>query len=508
MPVSLLSRLKNAARVKVVPQVIPVSITGWNTRDAVTAMDPTDAVILDNWYPDKGGVVSRNGYSTFASGLGSGYVNTIAQYEGMASNKLLAACGATIYDISLGGSGTALKAGFTSSKWQTVNFDNKLFLFNGVDTPQIYDGSSLSDAAFTGVTQAELKGVNVFKSRLFTWRANDDSFWYGDTDAIAGALDNFPLGTVSQSGGYLMTMITMSHDGGNGIEDLAVFIMSSGETLLYAGSDPGDSDNWALVGRYKIAPPVNIRSVVRYGAEAYATTSDDHVPLQQQLVALRLGQVPPRSKASGAVQEAFAEAGGLFGWQAFFYPKGRRLIFNVPNNDGTFFQHIYNLSQNAWCRFTGMNATCWEIFNNDLYFGTNSGSVCLADDGALDNGQPITTDGQPAWAMFDDPRRKRLSAIRPLLSVQGIAQVRFGTGFDYSDITLNSSSTTVNVTGSPWDTSPWDTSPWSSATAQIDGRWRLAGGTGYAVGFRLVATTEAPLTWLRTDCRYEIGRDL
>lgn len=504
---SIQQRMAAASQAKVVPQVIPASITGWNTRDAVTAMDPSDAVILDNWYPDQGGVVVRKGYSTFISGLGGGAVNTLAEYLALGTNKLLAGCGSTIFDIS-SGTAVVLAAGFESDHWQTVNFDAKLFFANGVDTPQVFDGSALADTAFTGPDQTKIIGFNVFKNRLFAWLKDDNSFYYGDVDAIAGALTQFPLSRVSQFGGDLMLMATMSVDGGDGVQDFALFVMTSGEVLIYEGNDPADADNWSLAGRYKLAPPVNIRSFVRYGAEAYTTTFDDHVPLGQQLVAIRVGQVPPRSKASGAVQEAVAEGGNLFGWQAFFYPKGRRLIFNVPNQDGTFFQHIYNLSQDAWCRFVGMNATCWGTYQNSLYFGTTSGTVCLADDGVLDNGAPIIADGQPAWQMFDDPRRKRLSAIRPLLSAGGVSTIQFGTNFDYQDITLTSSSSTVNVSGSPWDVSPWDVSPWSTASNQIDGRWRLAGGTGYALGFRLQATCRAALTWLRTDCRYEIGRDL
>lgn len=508
MPITLKQRLANASRPRAVPQVIPASVTGWNTRDALTAMQSTDAVVLDNWYPDAGGLQARNGYSVFASGLGGTPVNTLAEYMALGVDQLLAACGTSFYDISAGGSGTLLKTGFSSDKWQSANFNSKMFFVNGVDIPQIYDGTTLADTAFTGPTVTDIVGVNVFKNRLFFWLNNDDAFYYGGLNSISGALTRFSLATVSQSGGDLITMATMSHDGGNGIQDLAVFILSSGEVIIYEGNDPGDATAWSLVGRYKISPPVNVRSVVRYGADAYITTNDDHVPLSQQLVALRVGTVPPRSKASGAVQQAVNEGSTLFGWQAIFYPKGRRLLFNVPNQDGTFYQHVYNVSTDAWCRFTGMNATCWGLYMNNLYFGTAAGTVCLADSGSTDNGSAVVCDGQPAWNMFDDPRRKRLSAIRPLLLAYGTSTIQFGTNFDYQDITLSSSSSTINVSGSPWDTSPWDTSPWSSDSAQIDERWRSSSGSGYAVGFRLQATCLAPLSWLRTDCRYEIGSSL
>lgn len=501
-------RLQNASTVKVAPQTIPCSVTGWNTRDAVTAMDPTDAVTLDNWYPDKGGLIVRSGYSTFASGLGSGSVNTLAEYLALGIDKFLAACGDSIFDISGGGSGTLLANGFISDKWQTQIFNSKLFFVNGFDAPQTFDGAAIAPSGFTGPTVTDIVWVNAFKSRLYFGVRNSASFWYGGINNITGALTEFPLATIGQSGGTLMAMTTVSTDGGTGPLDLAVFIMSSGEVIIYQGSDPSDATLWSLIGRYQLAPPVNVRSVVKYGGESYLTTFDDHVPLQQQLVSLKVGVVPPRSKVSGAVQDAVSLNQNAFGWQSFFYAKGRRLIFNVPNTDGTFAQHVYNTSQDAWCRFVGMNATCWGGFNDNLYFGTSGGAVCRADNGTLDNGSPIVADGQPAWAMFSDPRRKRLSAIRPLLSAEGISTIQFGTGFDYEDITLTSQSSTILLSGSPWDVSPWDVSPWATANGQIDGRWRMAGGTGYALGFRLKASCRAPLQWLRTDVRYEIGRDL
>ena len=77
-------------------------------------------------------------------------------------------------------------------------------------------------------------------------------------------------------------------------------------------------------------------------------------------MALKLGQLPPRSKVSTAVQNAVRANLTAFGWQALYYPRGRRLIFNIPNPDGTFCQHVQNtaLQSQPWCRFVNMNAYC------------------------------------------------------------------------------------------------------------------------------------------------------
>ena len=81
------------------PKTIAAPLLGWNTRDPFEAMEPTDAVLLDNWYPDFGGVSVRNGFRAYATGL-LGPVETLATFESGRFNQFLAAAGQSIYDIS------------------------------------------------------------------------------------------------------------------------------------------------------------------------------------------------------------------------------------------------------------------------------------------------------------------------------------------------------------------------------------------------------------------------
>src|SRR3990167_9238598 len=61
---------------------------GFNTRDAPGSMKETDALELINWFPKSGGLVSRNGHADHATGIGSGDVWTIAEFQGPAARKL------------------------------------------------------------------------------------------------------------------------------------------------------------------------------------------------------------------------------------------------------------------------------------------------------------------------------------------------------------------------------------------------------------------------------------
>jgi hypothetical protein len=506
---SLRDRLSAGVRPIVEPTNLSAPVKGWNTRDALDAMDPLDAVQLDNFYPDAGGVGVRNGYTLFASGLGSSSpVQTLAEYDAGATDKFLAASGGFIYNVSTG-TPTALNISpFSVNAWQTANFLSKLFFCNGTDTMQVFDGTTLANAAFTGGSTPNLNtiiGVALYQQRLFFWQKNSTGFWYAQLNSINGALAFFDLSAFCSLGGNLTAVTTFSYDGGNGVQDMIVFIMSSGQALIYFGNDPSSAVSWALIGIYRISPPVNIRSVCNYGAEAFLTTYDDHVPLSQQLTSLKLGQLPPRSKVSNAVQAAVTANANALGWQALFYPKGRRLIFNIPNPDGTFDQHVMNTGNVnlPWCRFVNMNAICFGLFENNLYFGDALGNVWLADSGSLDDTGPIAAIGQQAWNTFNSPYRKQVTGIRPLVQVFESAAYEILLGFDYGDFQIPITAVTGGV-GSPWNVSPWNTSPWSGE-GTVNARWSGGGGNGTAIGIQLVTTSTQPVTWLRTDLIYQPG---
>jgi hypothetical protein len=497
---------------------LPAPIKGWNTRDALTAMDPLDAVELDNFYPDNSGVTVRNGYVVYATGVGSTAVATLAEYFAGSVRKLLAASSGGIYDISVSGAaGAPLASGFGSNNWQTVAFLSRLFFANGVDTMQVFNGTTVVDATFTGVTLSTLVGGVQYQQRLFFWQNNSTGFWFAPLNSISGALSFYDLAAFAPHGGNLVAAVTFSHDGGNGVLDMIAFIMSSGDCLLYFGNDPSIKENWQLVGIYRISPPVSPRAVCQYGAEAFLTTYDDHVPLEQQLQALQRGQLPVRSKVSGAVQAAVIANPAGFGWQALYYPRGRRLIFNVPNPDGTFDQHIQNTGlqyqddktgqvESPWCRFKNMNASTFGLFKDSLYFGAAGGIVYQADTGSLDVLGAVNGFGQQAWNDFTLPQRKNVKAARPIFQGVGSVAVNFKIGFDYGAINIGNVIAIVNA-GSPWDTSPWDTSPWS-AESTISTQWRASAGSGTAAGISVTTAANNKVTWLRTDLRGELGQGL
>lgn len=503
-------RLARATPPVTAPLTLPAPVKGWNTRDELDAMDPLDAITLDNFYPDSTGIMARTGYTEHATGLGSGAVETLAEYRSGSTIQMLGACGTNIYNCSAAGAvGAALGSGFANARWQTTNFLNRLFLCNGADSVQIYDGATLAAASFTGVTTSTLIGVAQYQQRLFFWAANSSGFWYALLNSISGALAFYDLSGFTPRGANLISVTTITHDGGNGVLDFIAFIMSSGDMLLYFGNDPAQSGSWQLVGRYRVSPPVNIRAICGYGGDSFVTTNDDYMQLQQQLAALRDGTLPPRSKASGAVSAAIVANGSAFGWQSLYYPRGRRLIFNVPNTDGTFDQHVCNTSlpTQPWCRFKGMNASTWVVYNDALYFGGAGGKVYHADNGYEDVSTAVAAVGQQAWNTVQSAQRKRMTVVRPIVqTTQG--SYDFAVGFDYQtlDIPVPATATGTSLTDDA-GTAITDATGTAITTGAsgISTDWRVAGDTGTAFGFGLRVSSAGQTAWLRTDFRLEQG---
>ena len=51
---------------------VPSPTGGLNTRDSISNMPPTDAVILNNWIPDTDTCTLRRGFKVHVSGLNGG----------------------------------------------------------------------------------------------------------------------------------------------------------------------------------------------------------------------------------------------------------------------------------------------------------------------------------------------------------------------------------------------------------------------------------------------------
>ena len=476
---------------------VPAPIGGWNTRDSKDKMPPEDAAILTNWFPDVGYVRLRGGYSSHATGLG-GNVETLAEYHATTVRKLIAAADGEIWDATNTGAASSLASGFTNDRWQWANFNGSMGFVNGADTPQVYDGSTVGNMTVSGVglTVSNLIGINVYKSRSYFWEANSQDFWYSSTNALGGSLTKFPLSRVSQFGGNLTTMCTWTMDGGNGPDDYAVFIMSSGDVIVYQGSDPGSADDWSLVGIYRIGAPLSIRSAIKIGGDVCIISKDDYVFLSK---VLKDGTSHKKTKAVGALQTAVRSYASNFGWQAILYPQGSMAIFNIPTTTSRFEQHVLNIKTGAWTKFTNWNARCFGLYNDNLYFGGN-GVVYKADTGLQDGDGAISGDALTAWNRFGTQRVKQMTAVRNLMETNGATiNVSSAVGADFNEPNTSYDTTSSVVATTPWDTSEWDDASWPNEFA-VSNDWKSAAAMGHIFAQRVkVSTGTQTVRWNSSD---------
>ena len=418
-----------------------------------------------------GAAVTRNADNpTYATGADASTVpdpvETLMTYTSGTTNKFLAVANGCIHDISTsGGAGVPIASGFTNDRWYWVNFGTFIIMCNGADTPQNYNGSTFANTTFTGtgLTVTNLTFVNDFKGRLFFIEKDTLNAWYAVTlGAVGGAsgLAKLDLSTYCKMGGTLTAMANWTRDGGAGTDDLAVFITNKGEVLIFDGTDPTSANTWALVGTFRIGAPIGRRCFVKAGADLAVITNDGVLPLSKALPIDRIGSeaVAITDKIRNAFNTAYRSYGSIFGWEGIVYPKGSYSLFNIPTVAGTTaIQYVVNNITGAWCSFSQMNAICWYLYNENLYFGAKNGWVGLADSGSYDyypdtDGTSYSSDSIPADIKgsfqfpYNDRNIKHFKMARPVMSVtvDGVSTSinlgpRFRLNVDYEDVAPTSS---------------------------------------------------------------------
>lgn len=494
---------------------LPAPIGGWNARDPMPAMKKTDAVILDNMIPGTGGVEFRNGYVEHVVGIANS-IGSLMEYRALSgSSELFAAAGEYIYDVTgtdeIDPDTDHVVDGLTNSQFSHVLFENAgghwLIAVNGANTGVKYNGAEWSELEFTGLDPAEADYVNVHGERLWFIKKNSLDVYYLDTDAIAGTATKFPLGAVAKLGGKLIAMTSWTRDGGSGSDDVAVFITSAGEVLLYSGTDPTDPDTFSLIGVFRIPEPVGRRCVVKSGADVGVITSQGALALSSVLDVSPSGQGQKAvtDKIKGAFAQAYRSFGQSQGWQIIEFPSRGLLLVNVPQPGGvTFHQYVMNTATGGWCRFKNINATVFSLMGTDLYFGTSSGTIYRMNASYEDDGEPIQATVLPAFNDFGTPGTKRFTMARPLFNAVLGTQPPVELRTEYQTTPITTFQTDVPGSGSYWNESLWNVATWGpTPTAIAD--WQMIEGYGRAASVVMSVASRNSILLNQIDIQYEPG---
>lgn len=477
---------------------VPPPYLGLDLVSPIDNMAPEYALELVNVFPGPTAPITRKGYTELATlPAPSTAIRTLHPYNKQdGTTEIIAVADGTtrkIYKVVAGvvtditGS-TAIS--LTGTNMNCQQFGTRLYMCNGVDNVQVYDGSTVADSTFTGITLNSLINVSSYKERLYFVERNSMKFWYGNTAAIgSSALNSFDLQYVMRRGGYLLFAGSYTNQVAQTSQDLFWAISSEGEVVFYSGSSPA-SDAWGLVARFEIGKPLGYRAFVRVNNDVWILTQQGIVPISALF----------ESDPEQALNVISARINPLFvqyakqltlssRWHGALWPQGRRVFIMLPTSESQCKMLVYSIDTRGWCCYQLADpgdCITISVAAGAMYYASVTSKIFNAETGYTDNGQPINFKSRGAFSFFNSRGNyKAFKDIRPLLkTARGISLgVALDLNFSVSP-PVNSISTGPGII-TPWG-SLWG-SPWSSGEEYLFDRFATK-GQGHSAAVRFEGT--------------------
>lgn len=497
----------NEANSRPVP-AIPAPYGGWNARGNLANMAPTDAIVMDNWFPGVQTVGLRKGSTTWSTGF-SANIRALLPYQGPSSDKLFASTNSAIYDVTAGGAIGASVQTCSSGAWSYLNFatsgGNFLCMVNGADAYKVFDGTNWSNPTVSGIPTTSLFYMTAHQSRLWFVEAGSMNLWYLPVQSIAGVASKFPVGAIFKKGGHIVAIgsWSVSFWSGSQLNHLLAIATSNGEIAVYAGIDPNSATTWNLVGVYDVPRPLGNRPFVEYGGELLYLSKVGLFPLSKIAQDTALDD---SDAISYQIDQAFLDAatnyGPNFGWTMALHKTANLFLVNIPASTDTLsYQYVMNTITKAWCRFTGWNASCFAVLGDNLYFAGGK-TVNQAWIGANDSGVPIVGQVAQAYSPLGLKGQKNITLVRPNISFSNAISLQAAIDADFSAFSGNTTVSYNPASGvAVWDASLWDSGLWDGGQQTFDPKWlSIPGNLGYLHSLRLqITSSQAAVSWTSTD---------
>ena len=443
--------------------IIP-PVMGWNTKDALSAMGPEYAVEAENFFSEGSSVDLRSGSLIYGTGYGASVLLAAFEYIDSSGTHYFLAFNDKVWNTSASGAATDITGAGTvdgAGEVYCVNFKGRVYMkgYNAGSDSYYWAGSgNITAAAFTGPSGDDkaLWRITIYKNRIY-FLGFDASTWYADVNALTGALTQFDFASQLRLGGTLWFHGSLSQSNNNN-EERFVVISEAGEVLIYSGDYPGSAATWGLVGRYYIAPPVGRRSFFYWGTDIIVITRTGLISLSDVIAA---GARSDFSALSDTISTAFKSAlqitNALDRYRVcgIYYPNGPYLLINgVDPTSGNAIQLIMNTLTRSWWKFTGLKAYTWAIYNNNLYFSSDSGPMVKADTGNYDEdpanaGVKLarTIKLRPAYNYFGDTESfKQFTFCIPTVYQDNQLSITIDANVDYENVVATSANTDTKGT--------------------------------------------------------------
>lgn len=472
---------------------LPFPTQGWDTETPVPELPTTRARVFTNWIPKGVSGEIREGYADHVTGVGSA-VETLMVYSSGAGRSMFAAAGTSVYNVSSPGAvGAAVLTSMGNARFSSVNFTTSggsfLWICNGSADPRHWNGAAWATPSLTVTTftDNDIKYVFAFKERLFFVFKDSLTFGYLATQAISGTVSNFPLGAVFRHGGELIAGASLSRDGGDGLDDYAVFLTSEGEIAVYQGFNPASASEWSLVGVYYVGEPVGDRPIVELGGDLGIITTNGLISVGKTMSALPEAKRDLFAQVATPFRSALMTGQGFTGWEGLIVPHKNLLLINAPTSATTAEQYIRNNTTGGPGLFDGWDFETFEIYGGECYAGTSDGRVVKCFTGYDDDGADITAALETAWTTAGAAELKTLQEMRAVVSTATRAALRVVGRADFRDeppLPGWPSSTLTNAL--IWGTGIWGTNLWGGEDFTTR-QWRAISGEGHNISLSLEA---------------------
>lgn len=516
------------------PASVAAPVGGLNAKDSLVAMPESDAVIMQNWWPQPYGCTVRKGYREWATGMPS-EVGTIAPWAAATGvQKLFAWSGDRVYDIT--SPGAALQTpitGLTNSIWEYTNLVNSagshLIALNGIDDGILYNlaggariilGDGIVANTWAGISPKNAVCPTVHQHRLWVVEKNSANGWFLPTNAIYGTFLKYDFGPLFSKGGFLQFLTTWTLDDGSGATDHLIAVSSRGEAIVYEGTDPADDQNWKLTGVYFIGAPVSgRRAFTKAGGDQFILTQQGLVSMSAVLTSTKVteqARTVQTDKIQFLLSELVSSFSQTFGWDLKYYPKDNLIMLNIPSvTVGGSIQMASNQITGAWTQFTGMDAVCWSFFGSTPMFGDHTGTVYQAWTGNQDKvlvdgtgGEGILSVVQQAYSYLGAPAtQKQVGMYRPTFVVSDPAAFKSRIQYDFKAGGLTAPGPLPPASNSVWGVGIWNEDLWGGGDT-VQKQWIQAEGMGVAASLLMVMKTEGEVLWVATDYSVLPGQGL
>lgn len=507
---------------------MPPPSGGLNLVAPVDAMEPNEALELINVFPGAGAPVLRKGYEKFVTtgATINGAIRTMATLDlADGTSQLIVATETKIYTVSEVGVVTDIsKSGnYTNGDWQTVTYNNRIYLCNGVNTAQVYSGvpaTPAQDLTFTGsgLTLSNLINVTAHRESLYFVEKSTSNLWYSAIRTVgttgSPTLTKFDLSFVFKRGGFLIAIGSYSNTSSYATQEYFWACSSEGELVFYSGSNPGSSD-WTIIGTHYIGSPLGYRAFIRVNSDTWVITGQGLVPLS---ALFKLDPQTALSIVSDKINPIISQYARIdsfdSNWTGFFWPQGRRVFLSVPLSTTLTFFLVYSTDRQTWTKYllqSGNHALSSCVFKKLPFYGALDATIWQGETGNQDAvvsnvGSNINFVIQTAFSFYGSRGNyKTWRDIRPILRASSGLQINLAIYTDFKNYgteSFTNFNTNVNQY-TPWG-SPWG-SPWSTAQSYIFDRYAAA-GQGHCASISLKGNGNNSLVeFLAFEVRFDLG---